>query len=64
MSEWISVDPNTGGKLPLPFTPVLVAQDLGAVFMAQMDAPEFWVSGNGLLIETPTHWMPLPEPPK
>lgn len=43
----------------------------GWTFMAEQEPPESWTDGicwtvneDGIASVAPTHWMPLPEPPK
>jgi len=61
MSEWISVK----DKVPRKGQTVIVFQDYYAVeiqrYLGNLDGLPEWdkpCAGN------PTHWMPLPEPPK
>lgn len=56
--KWISVK----DKLPELFELVIVCQ-IYAVFTARYIGDE-WESGNGLLIQAPEHWMPLPKTPE
>ena len=61
-NKWISVK----DRLPTPGMRVLVA--VGAVFEAYIDDKGEWqryyFSPLKDVIGAPTHWMPLPEPPK
>jgi len=59
MSEWISVNDD----MPEYFELVIVSQQR-TVFTAGYDGQREWVSGNGLLIQAPEYWMPLPKPPE
>lgn len=54
MSNWIKCSDD----IPLPNTPVLVADKIGNVFVCVWTEYEGWCS-----ITTITHWQALPEPP-
>lgn len=71
MGEWISVE----AELPQPITGVLVTDGINiwtarCFWPSDVKGKPFWVSHGctGWELEdefgTPTHWMPLPEPPK
>jgi hypothetical protein len=63
MSEWISVD----DRLPKRQENVLVASKHGFVCIASLTnnhRNNKFYDGDGLAINSITHWMPLPEPPK
>ena len=63
MSEWISVD----DRLPEDYCMAIVFQD-GAMRMVFWDTSEWTLPdmpfGPSPMCYEPTHWMPLPEPPK
>jgi hypothetical protein len=70
MSEWISVDDRLP-KLEI-YQPILIARDEKSRVPCVMaghyrhDTGEFissYLGVNRVFVE-PTHWMPLPEPPK
>lgn len=54
--KWIDSDLDS----PELFALVIVSQ-LGNVFTATYEGNE-WTSGNGLGIQSPEYWMPLPPP--
>lgn len=68
MSEWISVD----DRLPPEETPVLIFSDYfypvpACLVYDENGKPLYYVVSNGLGtgyrfdLDTPTHWMPLPQ---
>ena len=61
-NEWISV----AERLPRENMPILIYENNDtavAVFM-EKEFLEYSDTGYPVLIRRPTHWMPLPEPPK
>lgn len=65
MSEWISVE----DRLPRPLLEVVLVsrvKGVSAVMPARFDGDKFMVSDmfcRNQEFASPTHWMPLPEPP-
>ena len=55
MNNWIKCSDH----IPLPNTPVLVADEIGNVFISYWDEYEGWNTVSKI-----THWQALPEPPK
>ena len=63
MSDWISVE----DRLPKRQENVLVASKHGFVCIASLTnnhSNNKFYDGDSLAINSITHWMPLPEPPK
>jgi hypothetical protein len=71
VTEWRPLE-----TAPKDGTPVLVFREDAGVFTAHYAAavdfvkdgdcePQWWtIDGQDLMADLPTHWMPLPEPPK
>lgn len=67
MSEWISI----GDRLPLPGRYIVCAETDNGLYVCEMEleGKDRWMHegeatySHGYWIN-PTHWMPLPEPPK
>lgn len=60
-SKWISVEDG----LPENGVWVLAYQDVGWTGVAQIEEDGWhWYTQDLIKISDPTHWMPLPEPPK
>ena len=67
MPKWISV----AERLPKYGTPVLAYGSRGGIFVAkyeraraEWDIDYWWKLNSSIHVCNPTHWMPLPEPPK
>ena len=63
MSEWVSIE----DRLPKRQENVLVASKHDFVCIASLTnnhRNNKFYDGDGLAINSITHWMPLPEPPK
>lgn len=65
--KWVSVTE----QLPKYGTPVLAYGSRGGIFVAkyeraraEWDIDYWWKLNSAIHVCNPTHWMPLPEPPK
>lgn len=65
MTNWISVKDKLprDGEDVLAFTRGIIGV-LTFISMPQVPNRGYWMEMDMELINTPTHWMPLPEPPK
>lgn len=59
MTEWKDIE-----TAPRDGTPILAADKGTYAYVAEwISANRVWIGADGMYWE-PTHWMPLPEPPK
>lgn len=64
MSEWIPLDNHPWNEKPQKWADVLTT-DGDLLFVCSLGEYELWTGLEGIIPEwQPTHWMPLPEPPK
>lgn len=62
--SWISVKEKLPHLLKGISDPVLVCPHKGDISAARYTRAYGWVSSPGAYAMRPTHWMPLPDPPK
>ena len=63
MSDWQPIETAPKGVFLLVWEPDETEPKTGSIWLAAFDGAQWVEDGTEHVIDRPTHWMPLPEPP-